>query len=254
MPESQAHGFTWENQVANCFGYTPEKKRYTAALDVPSEKNTVLPGVAISVKTAGGKSVDMGDICRIWKETGSDAPLHLVVVFYNQEETTKKFREVVEVNLTGARPLLFGELTEEEITSYADYVKKMTKEEAATKDYLTRGTALSARSGFLGVRPKVDSKKQKRVQCSFPNFEKFCKAHPDRVISTSTTPELRGMAIAGEIVSGRRVRHKKEEKTPKKKTPKEIPAGKVINPESGRLIKVGSPTHKKLVSKGIMKA
>ena len=209
MPESQLHGFTWENQIAPCFGHTPPpKKDYTAVHDVPPEKNTVLPGVAISVKTAGGKSVDMGDILRIWDETDSGNPLHCVVVFYDQKETTKKMKKIMEVNLTSSRALLFGSLTREEVKEYVDYVKGMSKEESATKNYLTRSRALTGRSGFLGVRPKVDSK-QKRVQCSFPDFQKFCDAHPGRVISSSAEPELRGKPIAAEIESGRRVRNAK---------------------------------------------
>lgn len=206
MPESQAHGFTWEKEVANCFGYTSENNRYTAAHDVPPEKNRVLSGVAISVKTSGGKSVDMGDICRIF---AADTPLHCVVVFYTQIETIKKLVKIVEVNLTDAQKLLFGELTCEEINAYVDYVKGMSAEEAATKNYLVRSRSLTARSGFLAVRPKVDSKQQ-RVQCSFPDFQKFCDAYPERVIITSTKPELRGVGISAEIVSCRRVRNAKK--------------------------------------------
>lgn len=208
MAESQRHGFTFENEVLKAYGLDPSSLPYTRAHDIPADKNTK-EGMNISIKASGQKSVDMGDILRIWEET-ADIPILLTVLFYQQDGDKKKLKEVYQVDLTDSRVLLFGTATKEDLQAYVASVKAIPHGESSAevrKAYKSGAADLNSRMGFLQVRPKVDSKSQRRVQCSFPDFQAFCTAHPGRVKSKIIDGMLHGHQLPLEISSGRRLRH-----------------------------------------------
>ena len=62
---------------------------------------------------------------------------------------------------------------------------------------------------FINISPKVDSKSQRRVQCSIPKIEKVFEMFPDIVISRTTVPIVRNVQITSKIQSTSRVRNKK---------------------------------------------
>jgi hypothetical protein len=205
MPESQQHGFVWEAEVLRAYGLDPSAARgsYTQPHDIPAAKNTKAPGVNISIKTAGGKSVDMGDVLRIFNETEpGQEPLHLIVLFYDQDGTTKRLRGISQVALTGRRADLFGKVSTEELEAYVASVRAIPAGEptAEARDaYKAGAAALNARMGALKIRPKVDSKNQRRVQCSFADFPAFCD-------DLDASCVLYGHQIPRVIESGRRRR------------------------------------------------
>jgi hypothetical protein len=205
MPASQSHGFVWEEEVVRAYGLDPSSlKGYTRAHDIPADKNTKTPGVNVSIKTAGGKSVDMGDVLRIWNETAPGAePLHLIVLFYAQADDSKTLRGISTVDLTGKQDALFGSVSKEELEAYVASVKAIPAGEPSAEAraaYKAGAAALNAKMRHLQIRPKVDSKNQRRVQCSFSDFFAF-----HSVMDESCT--INGVQIVKTIQSGRRLRN-----------------------------------------------
>jgi hypothetical protein len=207
MPESQAHGLAWEDYVKREVYKIQEKARYTRKNDIDSNENTI-DSCAVSIKTSGSLSVDMGDARRIFEETGGE-PYHMVLIQYNQAEGRKILKAVLEVDLTGAREELFGSLTLEDVTDFHQELKKIPNGPVKNKDYLIRSAELNAKSKGLVLRPKVDSKTQRRLQCAFPDIDAFCTAYPERLLYKNTEGVFKGVQIMKTLESGPRVRHTK---------------------------------------------
>ena len=207
MTESQAHGFAWEDYIKKEVYKIQDKAAYTRKNDIDSHENTI-DGCAVSIKTSGGVSVDMGDAQRIFEATNGE-PYHMIVIQYEQSDDRKILKTVLEVDLTGARRLLFGDLTAEEISEFSAHLKRIPQGRVENKDYLIRSLELNKRSKDIQLRPKVDSKKQRRLQCSFPNIDFFCKNYPERVLYKNTEGVFKGVQLLKTLESGRRVRHPK---------------------------------------------
>jgi len=207
MTESQAHGFAWEDHIKKNVYKIQDKAAYTRKNDIDSHENTI-DGCAVSIKTSGGVSVDMGDAQRIFEATGGE-PFHMIVIQYNQTEGRKILSSVLEVDLTGARSLLFGNLTAQEISDFSAEIKRIPPGRVQNKDYLSRSAELNRRSQDIQLRPKVDSQKQRRLQCSFPNIDFFCKNYPERLLYKNTEGVFKGVQLLKTLDSGRRVRHPK---------------------------------------------
>jgi hypothetical protein len=76
--------------------------------------------------------------------------------------------------------------------------KEKRKEYLAIKNNIEKEFEMT-----IGIRPKVDNKKQRRVQCSIPKFETLLS---NFIVSTSED-SIRGINIPTEITSGRRLRN-----------------------------------------------
>ncbi len=200
--EVQAHGFTWEKEIlSKRYGADTEtlsKISYTSKYDLPAAYNPADPTLNVSVKATGSPSkVDMGDALRIYDAVSSGERIHMWVVNYKQEGESKKVRDLKCVDLTGAKEALFGGLTRDEVAAVDSRVKAVPKGAApdlATKTaYKDSAKTANSKSGALILNPKVDSKTQRRLQCSFNHFDEFVAAHPERLVggpAPSLTEEL----------------------------------------------------------------
>ena len=216
MPASQAHGFTWERDLLTKVYQAPESElatlSYTAKNDLPAAMNRRDPGVAVSVKTSGNpKSVDMGSALRIFDAVSSGEKLHMTVIFYAQEDTTtKRIREIIEVDITDAREPLFGSLGRSDVEALDAVVRAVPQKRSPTAEehaaIYSLQPALNKRAGAIQLRPKCDSQ-QSRLQCSFNHFDTFLATHPTRVIHRGIAADFRGASIQETISSTRRVRH-----------------------------------------------
>lgn len=215
MPENQAHGKFWEQELARKVYRATDAElasiSHTASIDIPRACNH-LDCTDVSIKVTGGRSVDMGDVARVYHEVSSGEPIHLVVVSWTQASaTTKRLQSITEIDLTDSAELLFGTATLQDIQALVDYVKSVPhhgRTAAHQTTYKRMAADLSRQcGGALRYAPKVDSKTQRRVQCSFRNFLQFVQQHPGRIIATSTTCEFRGGTIADTCLSTRRVRN-----------------------------------------------
>lgn len=218
MPENQAHGKSWEKEIAlNVFGVSEEDNNlntHTARHDIPGKHNRLDEGVNVSIKTTGGDTVCMSDVRRVFENVGNVERLHMVVIMYNQNhsKSTKKINRIVEIDLTNSRKLLFGTATIDVINELVEYVKSVPNDMTAQHKATYKRMAKDIRTkygGYISYAPKVDSKGQRRIQCCIPKFSNFVKENPHLVIAESQTGEFRGGSITEEIVSPPRKRNKK---------------------------------------------
>lgn len=206
MTESQAHGFTWETFIKEKIYNVPDKAAYTRKNDIDSNENT-FDNCAVSIKTSGSVSVDMGDARRIFEGTSSGEPYRMIVIQYTQDETHKNLKAILEIDLTNSHQELFGDVSYQEISTLHETLKKIPAGLPQNKDYLEISDTMNKRMGALSVRPKVDSKKQRRLQCSFNNIEHFCSVYPTRALYKNTEGIFKGIQVVKSILSGRRIRH-----------------------------------------------
>ncbi len=218
--ESQAHGFILQDLLfTEIYGATKEELRaipYTAKLDLPGELNRLDPGIAISCKvTCNANRVDMADCLRIYDEIAGECDsYHVLVAMYAQDDITKTKRitELVEIDLLGATEALFGTATRTDIAELDAAIKAVPRGRAPTPTekaaiYALRDS-LHAKIGALQLAPKMDSKSQRRLQCSFNRFQEFLSTHSHRVIARGPPSAFRGRPLSTDTIeSGRRVRH-----------------------------------------------
>jgi hypothetical protein len=216
--EVQAHGFKWEDEIKrNIFHLTDDeikKVKYTSKFDVPIQHNR-LSDHNVSIKTTGTpNTICMADCLRLYDICSSNDPYRMITIVYKQDDITKskRFVEIVEVDLTSSKELLFGDLTRSDIEELDKAVKSVPQKRKPTKEERDNMFDIQARlqkkSGAIYMNIKCDSK-QSRLQSSFNKFGKFIEDNPSRVIQKSETPQLYGGSISSILSSGRRVFRKK---------------------------------------------
>lgn len=211
----QSHGFTWEKDILrSVYGATEtelESIGYTAAKDFPGSFNKLDPGVDLSIKTTKAPGVvRMADALRVFESCGSGQTFHLVVVTYRQSSpTTKTLTSIIEVDLTNSRETLFGSVTSEDIRELKKLIeavpksrRKTAEESKAIKEFNFK---IKNKTGAIILNPKIDSKSQRRLQCSFNKFLEFLAENPDRIVARSLDGAFRTGQIQETIVSSPRV-------------------------------------------------
>ena len=207
---SQLHGFIWENAIKRSVFHLTEVLPYTAIFDVPAERNPLNAQENVSIKCAGGDKAECGDACRIFSY--GDAVVTLVHAQYSQrDEQTKALDRVREFSLGGAdtHRILFGDVTLDEINGLVQIMRAIPAGPipAATKAAIhAEKSRLNAKSGAIRFNPKMDSKNQRRLQCSIPKLSDFLAANPSLLISDTTEALVRGIPIPATILSARRLR------------------------------------------------
>ena len=191
--------------------------KYTNKTDLPGKFNRLDENCDISIKTSGSpNAVCMADCLRVFDAVSGATPLHLTVIHYTQCDETqcKIVTSIAEVDITNSRNELFGPVTTraqlEELDAVVKSVPKKrrpTLEERASM-YSLRD-ALQAQCGAIHLDIKCDSGTQRRLQCSFNQFQQFIIDHPERLVERSETNAFRGGVISSQIVSGRRKFNKK---------------------------------------------
>jgi len=212
MSEVQKHGFLWEKEILKNRGVTDEELKsikYTSKMDLPAHLDR-LDKTNVSIKTTNSSNVVcMADCLRIYDAITIDNPFHMIVIHYKQEGDYKKVKTIIEIDLKHSREELFGTLTREQIEQLDKAVKSVPQDRRPTKEerdqLFALQSSLQTQSGAIYFNPKIDSKKQRRLQCSFNKFQQFIEKNPQRIIAQSNTHEFRGGAITPEILSGRRV-------------------------------------------------
>ncbi len=205
MPEVQSHGFSWEKELLSIYGATSEEIKginYTSKFDLPGEFNRI-NGCNLSIKTTGNKnSVCMADCLRLY-DIVSGPTIHMVVLQYNQIKEIKRVINIVEIDLTNSRELLFGTLTRKQIESLDSAVKSIPQKRKPTpeehKNMYNIKKELQKLSGAIRLDIKCNSQ-QSRLQCSFNKFQSFIENNP-RIIAKSNTHEFHGGLITKEIQS-----------------------------------------------------
>ena len=198
MTEVQIHGFTFEKWVCDTFfdGHTGS---YMRKWDVSPEANngSTIPapwrGLPVSIKTAKyGSPIGLGDVLR---QRQIDEPFLMIVGFWRQRAPTEKWIEDIGVagfsleNWSG----LWGQLSLDHLRSVDVVVKDMSLHYADVRRQARqwKKTTIEVSSSSFVVNPKIDSKSQRRIQCSLP-FSVFWAA-VGREPRRQDAPELFGV-------------------------------------------------------------
>lgn len=195
MTEVQKHGFIFENWVKNVLGVKELASNYTQKWDIPGE-------TPISVKCIGfTNALEFGSAVRIWE---INETFTLVVGRWEQVNLKKLVKSVDEIDITPEiLKEMKGDISLEEIRNFDKKIKTFPAGEVGQKQGIEFARKWKAerkdRIGLLTITHKIDSKKQRRIQCNlnYNNYIKLFSAPPMKV-------EFRGHKFIQEINHGPR--------------------------------------------------
>ena len=186
--EVQAHGNYYEDlKTRQITGlgkaeYDALKENgYTSGMDI---MKGLLSVNDYSIKTTNGNRIDCGDILRRRQEN----EYHLVVAQWEQCGDNKVFYNEYTFFITpDLEQKLWGKMNYNLLAEYVDYIKNIPAGKQAQQETKTERTVLknciSDKNALMTIHPKVDSKKQRRVQCSV-KINELIKAGIDYKVST----------------------------------------------------------------------
>ena len=170
--QSQSHGFIYENEIkGRVFNIKPtpnDKEKHDIDKSVKCKNKE--ENENISIKTATKTVANSFNICLASIENFYNYDFKdkntIIVVCLKQEEDKKIIENIYEFNYDkNMHKFLFGSITEEEIKSFINYIKKEGKD-ASRQDRTKKTNELTYRHGMkITINPKV-SKTNCRVQCS----------------------------------------------------------------------------------------
>jgi hypothetical protein len=194
--EVQEHGVAFEEWIRHTFfdGYKP--LTYTQKWDIPASANLRYGGIPINPKaTKYGTPVGLGDALRQYQV---DEPFMLIIGYWEQETPeTKRFVKVISPAVSVALwRRLWEPVTLEDIRQLDELVKNKSLPHTEAQRL---AQAMKSRPPFsqsqITLNPKIDSKGQRRLQCSL-NFEKvFQFLAPDIDLAPEKEPTLFGVVV-----------------------------------------------------------
>lgn len=176
--QSQSHGKIYEmriqKEVFNLTEEEMEKHLPTSHYDIEGvfNNNKNCPNVNISIKSSKSRTIDCGDIIRFLNSTNTK----LICVKFEQVKKQKIAYETICFDLEEYLSLLEKSMDGDYINwyqrleEYVHYIKndlpKRGRVNQGEYPYLEKKKALSQSLTHFQINPKVDSKTQRRVQCS----------------------------------------------------------------------------------------
>lgn len=207
--EVQNHGVVFEQWIRDTFfdGYKPES--YTQKWDIPASANKKFGGIPVNPKAIKYKgSVDMGDALR---QYDIDEPFWLIIGYWQQEDKTKRFVNIVAERVEPEEyRKLWGDITRADLEKL-DQVIKTTRDykEARQLAQAMKRTAPYS-SSLITLNPKIDSKGQRRLQCSLSFGKVFRYLAPKADPGIKDKPLLWGVPVDIEVESAPRSFGEKE--------------------------------------------
>jgi len=212
----QAHGKEWENQIIAVIVSSEDLEEamnqpYTAPHDISKELNKK-SGRNVSIKATGSNRVDFGDAGRVIEALKKDgSPLEAIVVKYQQNGQQKEPKEVIRVDLSKGKDILFGSvMTPEFRERILNLSHRLKQYENPKKDIKELQDEMKKAGAYMILAPKVGHKGKRfgRLQISLSNIQKLIKEHPDLVLEHQGC-EVYGQQCLTVLESGRRVLGKK---------------------------------------------
>lgn len=212
MSEVQLHGFDFENWIKKTF-FAEFSISYSHKWDIPAEFNKlkIVPEefrhLPVSVKTCKNRSpLGFGDALR---QFSVDEDFLLIVGFWEQSGANKNFVAVEAAKITADEwKNLFSPLAEKDLKLLDSTIKnKETHHTEARKS--AKEIKRSFPTAKMILNPKIDSKAQRRLQCSLPFgvfWNDFAKKESYRNVECS----LFGERVPNPFISGTRVFKSKE--------------------------------------------
>ena len=209
--ESQGHGKPWEIDILKKLVISSDiLNLYSHNSKYDAKKKHLNYNKNISIKTTKSMSVDCADIIRFLTECEE---LDIIVILYIQ--ITEKIKQAIKTYLIN-HDLLIQKLNEDipkiygityetwinNIKEYVKTVKSIPHGRCSNKSYKEEAKKLSKNIPYFNISPKVDSKSQRRVQCSI-NLNKIT------IDETYEGGIFRNITYTKEIISEPRKRNKK---------------------------------------------
>lgn len=180
MAASQQHGFLFERRVLDCVdrrlgpaGRAPAgmQAEHTARFDLPAWRDPTGAGVPTSIKIArrgpgGSVRVDLADARRT-VALAAVPRLRLLVGIYEQRGVLKVVDEIREYLITGeAWAEASGDVPEAMIHRFHEQIKHPNASQARAIARQWKAKLAQYYPGIVRWAPKIDSKNQRRLQCS----------------------------------------------------------------------------------------
>lgn len=172
MSEVQAHGNAFEDiKIRELTGLSKieydklKPNGYTSPFDIMEE---IIVSYNASIKTTGKNTVECADILKRMLEK----EYRLIVGCYIQKGNYKVFHTEYEFYITPEEyPKLWGSMTYEKVEEFVEYIKSIPHgkegQKNTSKERKLFKEQVQCKDSLMSINPKVDSKKQRRVQCSF---------------------------------------------------------------------------------------
>ena len=213
MVEVQKHGLSFEKWVRNTF-FDAYKGSYMQKWDIPPEKNKhhLIPknfqNLPVSVKSAKyGSPIGLGDIIR---QRSIVVPFVMIAGFWRQRTEKEKWFEEIETVLFAPEDwnALWGNLSLDKIRQIDSRIKDLDihYSEARKVAKMWKRREVPPSGSTIVVNPKIDSKKQRRIQCSLP-FKAFWES-AGRKPQPSDSVSLFGVEFPNPVISGVRTFHR----------------------------------------------
>ncbi|MBC8041025.1 MAG: hypothetical protein H7Y06_10810 [Opitutaceae bacterium] len=199
--EVQQHGLVFETWIRDTFfdGYTPPG--YTQKWDIPAEINTTHGGVPVNPKAAKYRTpVDLGDALRQYDIA---EPFILVIGYWVQEGDEKRFVNIVAPRITPeAWRKLWGPVTRADLEKLDAVIKDKSLD---YREARKQAQAIKSQPPFteavIVVNPKIDSKGQRRLQCSLRSDDLYKHLAPDAPTGVLKMPSLWGVPFPATVKS-----------------------------------------------------
>lgn len=199
--EVQRHGLDFETWVRTTFfdGYRPAD--YTQKWDIPAHINRDHGGVPVNPKAAKYRaSVDLGDALR---QFDIDEPFILVIGYWRQEGAAKRFVNIVAPRIEPETwHALWGPVTRADLERLDALVKDRSLDyrEARRRAHAMKNAPPFSEATFA-INPKIDSRGQRRIQCSLRFADVFKFLAPESDAREQTPPALWGVEFPGPLDS-----------------------------------------------------
>jgi hypothetical protein len=199
--EVQRHGLVFERWVRDTFfgGYNPAG--YTQRWDIPASANTAHGGVPANPKAVKhGTPVDLGDALRQYEIS---EPFLLIVGFWRQDGDEKRIVNIAAPLITPEQwRRLWAPVTYADLQRLDTVIKdRGLSPEEARKQALKMKSSPPFTQSVIQVNPKIDSRDQRRLQCSIRFADFFQHLAPDADPAPRADPALWGVKFPGPIAS-----------------------------------------------------
>ncbi len=196
MTNNQLHGKKFEDLIKGCglfLGSADGGRSHTAAFDIEAKFDKVL-GLPTSVKSTGSNVVGLSDARNFFSISQK---YRMLVGFYTQVDLRKQFGIVHQfVITTKVLDTLRGKLTLDDVTRFHQGL--LLTNFPAGSHLEARQWAreqkfiLSEKQSMVTLNPKIDSKKQRRLQCSvlLSDLIDVCKTNGQYYLHDDTIGDL----------------------------------------------------------------
>lgn len=201
--EVQHHGLVFEEWIDDTFfeGYRPPG--YTQKWDIPAAVNKTHGGIPVNPKAAKyGTPVDLGDALR---QFDIAEPFLLVIGYWQQAGEAKRFVNIVAPRVEPATwKKLWGPITRADLERLDAVIKDKTLtpvEARARARKIKSAPPFTDPSVVIVLNPKIDSKTQRRLQCSLRFADVFQFLAPGANREPQRRATLWGAEFPAEIAS-----------------------------------------------------